>query len=184
MVIHATAMYAWYGLVVIQAGFIQRKSFFRHQRLGYFSVAIALAVLVTGIMITVYGFKHSESMLFFSGNSLMLIFFTIFYTLAILFRKQGDTHKRLILFASIAVYIPVAFRTAAILGDRKYASAVYLILILITAIWEIRTLRKISITTLLCTVSLIAMVILTFVLANNHAFTLFVHEMFEVTIKE
>ncbi len=184
MVIHATAMYAWYGLVVIQTGLIQRKHFAIHKTLGYFSVVIALAVLVTGIMITIYGFKHSESMLFFSGNSLMLIFFTIFYSLAILFRKHGDTHKRLILFASIAVYIPVAFRTAALLGDRKYASIVYLLLILTIAFWEMRTHRKISLTTGLCTFSLIAMVILTFVLANNTTFTLFVYELFEVRIEE
>ncbi len=180
MLVHACAMYAWYGLLVVQAGLIRRMNYSLHKRLGFLSIVVALAVLVTGVMITIYGFKHSRSMLFFSGNSLMLLFFTIFYTLALAYRKNGDTHKRLIIFSSIAVYIPVAFRAAALIGDRKYASIVYILLILVIPLWELLTPRKITKITSICTVSLILMVVFTFVLAKNPAFTSFVHEIFGI----
>ena len=181
MLVHACAMYAWYGLLVVQAGLIRRMNYVLHKRLGYLSIVVALAVLVTGVMITVYGFKHSKSMLFFSGNSLMLFFFSIFYSLAIVYRKYGDTHKRLMMFASIAIYIPVAFRTAALLGDRKYASIVYILLILVIPFWELLTRRKITKITTICTVSLILMVVLTFVLAKNPIFTSMVFHLFELS---
>ena len=180
MLVHACAMYAWYGLLVVQAGLIRRMNYALHKQLGFLSIVVALAVLVTGVMITIYGFKHSRSMLFFSGNSLMLLFFTIFYTLAVAYRKSADSHKRLMMFASIAIYIPVAFRTAALLGDRKYASIVYILLILVIPFWELLKRRKITKITTICTVSLILMVVLTFVLAKNSSFTSLVHELFRI----
>lgn len=180
MVTHALAMYAWYALLIVQSGLIKKGNYKLHKRLGFLSIAVAVALLITGLMITIYGFKLSKSMLFFSGNSLMLIFFAIFYILALVLRERKESHKRLILFASIAVYIPVAFRTAALIGDRKYASIVYILIILIIPFWELLKRRKITRVTAICTASLIFMVVLTFVLAKNTAFANFAFDLFEI----
>jgi hypothetical protein len=181
MVYHALAMYLWYGLLLVQAILISKNNYKFHQRLGFLSSAIALGILLTGIMITLYSLEHSKSILFFAGNSLMLIFFTILYSLGIFLRKKIEDHKRLIMFASIAIYIPVAFRAAALLGDRAYAAIIYIALILVIAIWELLTRKKMKLVTAVCTLSLILMVALTFILAKSPVFASFVFETFGIT---
>ena len=180
MVAHGAAMYAWYGLTALQASLIVGNRFTLHRRLGYASVAVALAVLTTGWMITLYGFRVSENMLFFSGNSLMLIVFAALYCAAISLRNNAQAHKRLILFASITVYVPVTFRTAALLGDRAYFSIIYIAIILVIPIWELVRTRRLQKTTMVGAGSLIAMVVLTFILANSAAWAEFAKDFFDV----
>lgn len=107
--VHGAAFAAWYALVIVQAALISNGRRDLHRILGLAGFALVAIMVVLGVMAAVHAIRtnHTPPGLDPRGF-LVLPFFGVgvFATLAgagFLMRKRPETHKRLMLLASIAM---------------------------------------------------------------------------------
>ena len=110
VIVHGIFMIAWYTLVVVQTRLIIRGNHNVHIILGKSSIALALGMVISGIMMTLDSYTRSNSVDIVTVNLFITINFIILYTLALYRRRHSDQHKRLMLFASIAMILPALGR--------------------------------------------------------------------------
>ena len=114
---HAVATFGWITLFVLQPSLIQAGAYNMHVRTGMFGVVLALAVAVTGIQVGLFAASRD----FAAGGGATAIStilgvctsMTLFLALVgagVAFRGTPDTHKRLMLLATIVVLWPAWFR--------------------------------------------------------------------------
>ncbi|HEX5460194.1 MAG TPA: hypothetical protein VFX20_09500 [Steroidobacteraceae bacterium] len=119
--VHGVVMTAWIALFFIQALLIARHRTALHRRLGVLGTLLAALIVVIG-MITlleaatreVHADPQSPQATFFlmllCFDTVNLLVFTTLITGAILLRKQGDWHKRLMLLATASLLGPALAR--------------------------------------------------------------------------
>jgi hypothetical protein len=120
--LHGLVVASWYALMVTQATLVGRGNLALHRKLGWSSLAylvlIPLAgmgtqlalpdrILAAGADIT--PLKPLVENIFWL-NAFSALQFIGFVTAALLLRRQGESHKRLMLFAGIAIIMPAASR--------------------------------------------------------------------------
>ncbi len=120
---HAILYFLWYVLYTYQASLIGVKNIKRHMKLGKYSAALAIAMVITGIMLIKLSHETaSSSATPFPPEQFILLpmwdvaLFTLFYSLGIKNRKTGENHKHYILLAGIAMIDPATARIAMTLG--------------------------------------------------------------------
>lgn len=115
LVPHIATVAAWYGLFVLQAvlGRPQRRL---HRLLGYASLPLVVALLWTGlaVMAANYRIQGDAPLVFF--NLLNLAQFAGLYLTALFAVRRPAVHKRLLLYASIAMMPPALVRIVQALG--------------------------------------------------------------------
>lgn len=102
--IHAIAFLLWIILFVFQICLISANKRKLHALLGSFSIIIVSIIIPTGIY-TIFGVipKRAEPFLEVGTDLVLLLFFTLFYTLGIIYQKNTLQHKRYMLFATMAL---------------------------------------------------------------------------------
>jgi hypothetical protein len=162
VIIHGIFMLAWYALVVVQTKLIRQGSHSIHITLGKLSIALAAGIVISGIFMTLESYARSSRVDIVTVNLFIIINFIILYTLALARRRQSDKHKRLILFAGIAMILPALGRITLATGINEFISiAILLFLVLIPAIYDLITLRRVHKTTILGIVLIIVGIALT-----------------------
>ncbi|MCA8952635.1 MAG: hypothetical protein KDE27_24190 [Planctomycetes bacterium] len=113
---HAICIGAWYLLFLLQAAWIGRRRLRLHRAIGYASPLLAVAVLWTGVAIMAanYRLKGNAPLVFF--NALNLTQFAGLFSAAIATVRRPAVHKRLMLYASIAMLPPALVRLVQALG--------------------------------------------------------------------
>jgi uncharacterized membrane protein YozB (DUF420 family) len=118
--VHAGLSTAWIALLIVQTQFIAAGRRDLHKMLGFAGAAVALATVITGIMVALASERRVHTAA--NAGSLMdpyvfLIFpamsiglFAVFVGLAILKRNRPDTHKRLMLLGTISLIGPALAR--------------------------------------------------------------------------
>jgi hypothetical protein len=150
VIIHGIFMFAWYTLVVVQAKLIRQRNYNVHITLGKLSIALAAGIVISGILMTLDSYARSSRVDIVTVNLFITINFIILYSLALLRRRQADKHKRLILFAGIAMILPALGRIAQAADINEFITILFLLIImLIPVIYDVRTLRRIHKTTIL-----------------------------------
>jgi hypothetical protein len=129
--VHATVFTGWMALLATQALLVYRREVGRHRSLGAFGVVWGAAVLLLGLVVTfVAPAQHvlgGEMTLDDAAGFLILplgdlALFGGFFGAAVAWRRAPQTHKRLILLATLALlYAPAAraggrFGLLAVLG--------------------------------------------------------------------
>jgi hypothetical protein len=115
--LHGAVLTAWFLLTVMQGWLIQTRRVQLHRRTGYFLAAYAAVVVVMGVIADlrmgseITAPRDPEGIVFW-GNLFSLVLFATFLSLAIVFRKRPETHKRLTLVASISIVGPAVARFA------------------------------------------------------------------------
>jgi hypothetical protein len=108
--IHAAVFSSWLLFFILQSALIRTHRVKLHRTLGWFGAALGVAIIVFGVAISI-------TMARFNGNVLHqpyaeafmaiplwdITCFTITFSLAILWRKKPEFHRRLILIASCAL---------------------------------------------------------------------------------
>lgn len=124
--IHGLLFLGWYVLFTLQTALISSANIQLHKKLGAISIAFFIVLVVSAISMTL-GTMHSYSP-DWSPQQLMartsfvwailhtLAFFTGFYLLGIIFRKQGSIHKRFMLLASLSMMSATLTRFAYLPG--------------------------------------------------------------------
>ncbi|BCA63939.1 hypothetical protein HMP09_3173 [Sphingomonas sp. HMP9] len=114
--LHAAAFFAWIMLYVVQNWVIVRGSITRHRQLGVLGAAIAVSMVVLGIVTTVAAVQQHRVPPFFPPGIFLaldvlgVIGFGILTAWAIALRKQAAWHKRLMLCGTILVMSPALGR--------------------------------------------------------------------------
>jgi len=112
---HGVVMTAWVILFLVQVGLIETRRVRVHQRLGYVGIGLAVLVIVTGVwtalgaarhgsMSTPTGFSQPTFSIVPLGDILL---FTLFFGLAVYFRRTPRRHKGL-MFLTVVNFLPPA----------------------------------------------------------------------------
>lgn len=102
--VHAVLFTAWLVLLLVQSSLIRVRKHAVHARLGQWGLAVAALMVVTAVIVILQKPRLTEaSRAFIFTPLLSLAMFSVLVTLAIRFRRDGATHKRLMLLATTLV---------------------------------------------------------------------------------
>ena len=108
--LHGLLFSLWTLFFLSQATFIATGRYMDHRAWGLFGIALATAMLFTGLMVAVGGLQHrieqgygdaGRAFLIVPASAILL--FAGFVTAAILNRRRSDWHKRLMLVATVSL---------------------------------------------------------------------------------
>ena len=109
--LHGSVLTAWFALFWLQAEWVARRRIAWHRRAGWLGAAIAFAAVVTAVHVTLAaaaaGTTNPRPVWSNLANATA---FATFVGTAIALRRNSDTHKRLMLLASIAFVQPALAR--------------------------------------------------------------------------
>ena len=117
--LHAAIFTAWLGLFVVQAALVATRRTALHRKLGFASVALVLLMLPLGYVAAIEQTRRGFDL---SGDLNVkvdplaevvhplfdLVTFTVLFAAGMWKRRQPETHKRLMLLATIGAMMPAA----------------------------------------------------------------------------
>lgn len=114
LILHGLALSLWYALFCLQAWLIALRSVRFHRQIGYFGIAAASAVIISGTVTTIRfvprrltdGGDYSMFSGIVVGNFLSLLVFSALIWLAIYWGRRVNAHRRLMFLASVAILGP------------------------------------------------------------------------------
>ncbi len=118
---HGFVMTAWIALFLIQTLLIARHHVALHRRLGIFGAGVAMLVILVGVPTLVHSAArrshdiHSTQFLWMliAFDGFALVVFGCLVGMAMLLRRRGDYHKRLMLLATLSLLGPAFGRLTA-----------------------------------------------------------------------
>jgi hypothetical protein len=156
IVIHGISMLLWYFILFWQTREVRFNNIKVHQQLGLMSIILAVAILISGIMIAISNYRGEAEALTLFGNFAGLLIFGVLYTFALKNRHKSDIHKRLMIIASVAMLSPALVRILRIFHINDFVTLPFwLLYIAVLPIYDYRKLKKVHKTTLLATVFLL-----------------------------
>lgn len=115
--VHAVATFGWIALFVLQPSLIRAGAYDIHVRTGVLGAVLALAVAITGVQVGVFAAERDlaagvgpTAISTIVGVVTGMTMFLALVAAGIAFRAKPDTHKRLMLLATIVVLWPAWFR--------------------------------------------------------------------------
>jgi hypothetical protein len=113
--VHGAVLTSWFLLTVLQGWLIQTRRLRLHRRIGYAAASYAAVVVVMGVIADARLASQIDSpaaaeIIVVWGNLFTLMLFTAFVSLAVVFRKRPEAHKRLTLLASMSIVGPAMAR--------------------------------------------------------------------------
>jgi hypothetical protein len=115
--LHGAVLTAWFLLTVVQGWLVHTRRFRLHRRTGYVVATYAALVVAMGVIADlrmaeeIDSPKDPENIVVW-GNFYSLVLFASYVSLAVVFRKQPEVHKRLTLLASVSIVGPALARFA------------------------------------------------------------------------
>lgn len=144
VIVHAAVMGSWFTLFALQAGLAGSGRYALHKRLGILSLAFIILVPVLGWMIMLQSWHSLHNPMHVMFNLINIASFALLCGAALMRRKQGDSHKRLMLFASIALMAPALARVAMAAQISETAGLPLLIaMIAAVFVYDLRRLKRI-----------------------------------------
>ena len=108
LVVHGLLNTLWFALFLLQTLLVANSRTDLHRRLGVLGAVLAIAVVIIGVITTISGLRHSPVSPEFDGRVFLMgatlpsfILFGLLVAAAVGFRRQPETHKRLMLLATI-----------------------------------------------------------------------------------
>ncbi len=148
-VIHGIILIIWYALLVVQPALVRSGNIAMHRRTGRFGVVLAIAVLVSTVMMVQRfpGRMHALSAQFGVPveelepglneilwlDLFMVLLFVGFVTAGIINRHRAQVHKRYMLFAGISLVFAATVRLGGIVSyllDMQVGMIVHMLLLL------------------------------------------------------
>ena len=120
--LHGAVMSAWIILFAVQAWLVGRRSIALHRRLGWLSIALVVVMAPLGLVTNAMAVHRGATPPFFTPAMMMaadgvdLTIFVGLYTAAILLRRNGPWHKRLMLCATVLLTWPALGRLLPLRG--------------------------------------------------------------------
>ena len=114
LLFHGIVLTAWFAIFVLQSALVRGGRVGSHRVLGRIGILIAILVVVSGVQTSYLGIHrtvavglpaNSETPIVI-GNFVSMLFFTGLFAFAVKYRRYPETHKRLMLFASLTIMGP------------------------------------------------------------------------------
>lgn len=152
--LHGAVMSAWVLLFVVQSWLAGRRAFSLHRRLGWLSIGLVVVMVPLGFVTNAMAVHRGATPPFFTPAMMMaadgldLCLFVGLYTSAILLRRNGAWHKRLMLCATVLLTWPALGRLQPLheLGLSMIVPASVALLILLALIgplFDLATRRRV-----------------------------------------
>ena len=115
LVLHGAVLTGWFVLAAAQAWLMHTRRVRWHRRVGYVAAGWAVLVVIMGLiadtrMASEINSSRDADIIVCWGNLFSLFLFGTFVTLGLVFRKRPESHKRLIVLASISIIGPALAR--------------------------------------------------------------------------
>ena len=128
VVLHSSAIFAWYVLFFVQALVISVQNRRLHMKLGWSVLLIGTTIVCTGPLIAIRGVQLSPNHTVFdwpyAGFLLIMLteiaLYTVFVTIGVLNRRRPWIHRPMMLMASLSILRGATARTpffSAVFGD-------------------------------------------------------------------
>jgi hypothetical protein len=106
--LHGFTYFAWMVLLITQASLVNVRNVALHRSLGMFGIALAMAVIIMGALITILGASRASGA---AAHGIYLgitavVGFAFLFTLALRNTRRPEIHRRLILFAMLPLLPP------------------------------------------------------------------------------
>ncbi len=109
--VHGAVFYGWVLFFILQSGLIKIRKARWHRAIGWFGLALGVAVLGLGVSTTIVMHRFEVLTLRQGRDAIIsisvplwdMVCFALVFSLAILWRKRLEYHRRLILIASCAL---------------------------------------------------------------------------------
>jgi uncharacterized membrane protein YozB (DUF420 family) len=164
-IVHGIAFTAWVLLLLAQARLIANRRVDLHRKTGAFGVALAVAMVVLGTLGALIAARRPTGFIgipvpplqFLAIPLAALVLFSIFVALAIALRRDAQSHKRLMLLASVQLVTAAIARWPVVsnFGPPAFFAVTDLFLVAL-AIWDFRTRRRLHPVTLWAGLAMIA----------------------------
>lgn len=143
--LHAVSAGFWFMLVIAQSFLMSKRNYKLHAKLGWWSIALAILVALSGVIITQQFYERTGNFHFYFGSLISFGMFGLFYVLGILRRKDKAFHKRIMIFATISLMPAATNRFAFIFGlDPSLSGPIWIALAALVPIYDLVTLRRIT----------------------------------------
>lgn len=191
---HGIALTGWYALLATQGLLVANRNLALHRRLGWAALGFLVLIPVAGMgtqlampdRVRALGALEAMTPLIqtiFWLNLFAALQFVSFAAAGMWLRKRADSHKRLMLFASIAILMPAAARLSRwrVFGNAEpdlgqpsstgndvvFALGALFLLVGAVVVNDLRTTRSVHRVTAVGAVVLIGMALLVPVVANS-----------------
>ncbi len=112
--LHGLALTLWFGLFVLQSFLIASHHTVLHRRLGVFGGVLAVLIVIIGVTTLIHLVKtpqtnpedHVFLLQLLGADLFIFLLFAGFVGSAILMRRHGDAHKRLMLLGTLSLLWP------------------------------------------------------------------------------
>lgn len=115
--VHGLVMTAWFALFVVQVRLVAGGNVRLHRKVGVAGIGMAIAVLVVGTTLGIASARAGVSpvpsvspLVFLVMPIGEMVIFALLFTAAILMRRRGAYHKRLMLLVFVAMLTPAMAR--------------------------------------------------------------------------
>ena len=114
VVIHGSVLTLWFMIFCCQTWLVASRRIYWHRRLGWYGIAVSVAVSVSAISTVLLfpargldgGFPLEAVTGIVVGDSLFQLLFICLVSLAVYWRHRAEVHRRLMYFAAIAIIGP------------------------------------------------------------------------------
>ncbi|WBQ11047.1 hypothetical protein L2D01_04500 [Hyphomonadaceae bacterium ML37] len=108
--LHAILTGSWFALIVFQTWLIGQNRASAHKALGVASLLLVSVMLPSAIWVSYDNMMRTGAPQIFYGNCVNTAFFTLYYLMALNWRKKASLHKRFMLLASLSIMFPALAR--------------------------------------------------------------------------
>lgn len=109
---HGAIFSAWVVLFLTQTGLVAARRVDLHRRLGFAGAALAVVMVAVGVATAIWSGRrdiaagHAGAIAFLAVPLGDILAFSVLVAAGVVFRKRPETHKRLMLLATIALLPP------------------------------------------------------------------------------
>ncbi|MBB6095502.1 putative membrane protein [Povalibacter uvarum] len=115
--VHGALLFGWLILLITQVSLIRSRNPRTHRRMGWIGAALCAAIVVSGVLVGLFATRRDLAAgggdVVIGGFVNILIEMIVFGTLvgaAIVFRRDPESHKRLLILATISALAPAWLR--------------------------------------------------------------------------
>lgn len=115
--VHGALLFGWLLFLILQASLVQTRNVRLHRQLGQVGVALCIAIVVSGVLVGLHATRRDLAAggdEFVEGqfvNILIeMLLFGLLVAAAIVLRRDSESHKRLLLLATISALAPAWLR--------------------------------------------------------------------------
>lgn len=135
--VHGAVMTAWFALFIAQTWLVAAHRVYWHRRLGIIGAVLAALVVVTGVAVGIEGARlghgpPGEALKFLAVPLGDALIFGALIGAALALRHRRETHRRLMLLATLSILAPAIARLLLLTGSR-FAGVPFIVVVLALA---------------------------------------------------